>query len=87
MRVKQYKKYTPLTITWVDIYECCEWNSIKDIVTLGEVKLVQHRGFFIANKNDELRGDWLLLATSLSEDGDAGFVAIPWGVIRKVEKV
>jgi len=86
MRVTNYDKYTPLTITWVDIYECCEWNSIKDIHQLGEVKLVQHKGFFIANKSNKQRGSWILLATSLSEDGDAGFVAIPWGVIRKVEK-
>lgn len=84
MRVTKYAKFEPLTVTWVDIVEDASWKSVEEIMQKLTC-LVKQPGYFIANKHHKDKGTMLIMATSLSEDNEAGYVVIPWGCIRKVD--
>ena len=84
MRIRSYKKFAPLTVTWVDIVDDPSWRTVEDMFNKSVI-LVKQPGYFITNKHCEERGNMLILATSLSEDGAGGYVVIPWGCVRRID--
>jgi len=84
MRVNKYKMKQPITVHWVDIVDDPSWRTIKDMID-KTVCMVEQPGYFITNKYSKEKGHMLIMATALNEDGDGGYVVIPWGCIREVD--
>ena len=78
MRLKKYPRYTKLFIQWTDIMSDPAWNS-KEQIDKAQTMTVSTVGFFLQNKNRELK-----IAHSISDDASSDYTVIPWSIITSI---
>lgn len=78
MRIKRFRKYAPLKIWWNDIISNSAWCS-KEGVDKAHSEPINSVGFFLANKNKELK-----ICHDIAEDGSSDYQVIPVGCITKI---